>query len=160
MNSFTPLPPHGITGAMALCDDCDTLFIASDAEPIQDPDIRLSAGDEIPVGDCPICGACAFVVRPEQPAITIRPATDSESVLIRAAIKKDERYSGGDLDERIDALHNSEIMVRTDYISDGPGFVGELAVVFWGEPQFVTILCKYSGRGISPDQWQTIEVES
>ncbi len=91
----------------------------------------------------------------------IRAATEAEAVLIRAAIKADDKYSM-ELYERIDALTCDEIMIRTDYVSDGPGFVGYLAIVFWGEPEFVTVLGKYHASKplmySQPDKWETIEI--
>jgi len=67
------------------------------------------------------------------------------------------RYHADDyILERIPTLLCEEIMVRTDYISDGPGFAGKLAGIFWGEPGFLTII---GDNGSTDTNWQVIEVE-
>ncbi len=48
----------------AHCDGCGLHFPIALALPIEDPEQRLTAGEEIPAGECPKCGACAFVIKP------------------------------------------------------------------------------------------------
>ena len=58
--------------------------------------------------------------------------------------------------DRLADLIRQDIMIRTDYVSDGPGFAGSLAVLFWGEPQFITILGDRGSAGIA---WEIIKPE-
>ena len=84
--------------------------------------------------------------------MTIRQVTPDELELIRLALAA--RYHSDDyILDRIPTLACEEIMLRENYISDGPGFAGNLAVIFWGEPCFLTVI------GTSDSAWRTIEVE-
>jgi hypothetical protein len=85
----------------------------------------------------------------------IRPANALELIAIGVALNA--RYPNDDyILGRIKYLTCDEIMVREDYISDGPGFCGKLAVIFWGEPQFLTII---GDNGSTDTNWEVIEVE-
>lgn len=85
----------------------------------------------------------------------IRRANELELIAIRVALQR--RYPNDDyIRDRIIYLTVDEIMVREDYISDGPGFAGKLAVIFWGEPQFLTIV---GDNGSTDTNWEVIEVE-
>jgi hypothetical protein len=85
----------------------------------------------------------------------IREATLAELVEIRKDLAI--RYHGDDyILNRIPHLQRDEIMVRENYISDGPGFAGKLAVIFWGETQFLTVL---GDNGSTDTNWQTIDPE-
>ena len=59
--------PYVDQDAPVHCDGCGTKYLASDLERIDCPDERLSAGEEVPAGQCPNeeCGACCFLVKPE-----------------------------------------------------------------------------------------------
>lgn len=86
---------------------------------------------------------------------TIRHANVIELEAIREALKV--RYPNDDyIQGLIPFIACEEIMVRTDYISDGPGFAGKLAVIFWGEPGFLTIV---GDNGSTDTNWEVIETE-
>lgn len=85
----------------------------------------------------------------------IRKANELELIAIRSALRT--RYFNDEhLLERAHYLTRDEVMIREDYISDGPGFAGKLAVIFWGEPQFVTIV---GDNGSTDTNWEVIEPE-
>lgn len=85
----------------------------------------------------------------------IRPANELELIVIRVAVERAYPNDEFILD-RIADLTGEEVMLREDYISDGPGFCGKLAVIFWGEPQFVTII---GDNGSTDTNWEVIDVE-
>ena len=39
-------------------------------------------------------------------------------------------------------LECRDILVKRDYCSDGPGWVGDLFIIIWGEPNFMTYIGK------------------
>ena len=85
----------------------------------------------------------------------IRKANELELTAIKLALLA--RYFQDDfIIERAGHLTRDEIMIREDYISDGPGFAGKLAVIFWGEPQFVTIV---GDNGSTDTNWEVIDPE-
>jgi hypothetical protein len=87
-------------------------------------------------------------------APTVRDATLAELIAIRNTLSV--RYCNDELLRDRVTLQRDEIMVRENYISDGPGFAGKLAVIFWGEPQFLTVL---GDNGSTDTNWQTIDPE-
>lgn len=85
----------------------------------------------------------------------IRKANELELIAIRVALTR--RYFRDEfILERASHLTVDEVMIREDYISDGPGFAGKLAVIFWGEPQFVTIV---GDNGSTDTNWEVIDLE-
>lgn len=54
------------------CDNCGHKCTAGDLGAIADAQERLYPGETIPAGECPECGACAYVI--EAPKITTREA--------------------------------------------------------------------------------------
>ncbi|MHC4237689.1 MAG: hypothetical protein ACYSSM_05495 [Planctomycetota bacterium] len=85
----------------------------------------------------------------------IRKANDLELAAIKIALER--RYFGDDyILDRAKYLAREEVMIREDYISDGPGFAGKLAVIFWGEPQFMTVI---GDNGSTDTNWEVIDVE-
>ena len=57
---------------------------------------------------------------------------------------------------RLFGLMTNDLMIRENYISDGPGFAGTLAVYFWGEPQFITVI---GDNGSTGTNWEVINLE-
>jgi len=62
--SFKPCPT---AGERAKCDNCGHQFKTADAGWIEDASERLEAGEEVPVGECPECGCCAYLLKPVKP---------------------------------------------------------------------------------------------
>lgn len=65
----------GETQAAARCDDCKAITPLDQLDPIRDLHRRVTAGDELPAGQCPKCGMLAFVIElePESPTtFTVR----------------------------------------------------------------------------------------
>lgn len=58
--------------------------------------------------------------------------------------------------ERLADLVRQDLMLTDNYISDGPGFMGTLAVLFWGEPCFVTVI---GDNGSTGTNWEVIKTE-
>jgi len=85
----------------------------------------------------------------------IRPANEPELIAICIALRA--RYHNDDyILDRCKYLTVDEIMIREDYISDGPSFCGKLAVIFWGEACFLTIL---GDNGCTDTNWEVIDQE-
>ena len=85
-------------------------------------------------------------------AADIRSATEPEANLIREALLReypDDR-------ERLADLIGCDLMIRENYISDGPGFAGTLAVLFWGEPCFVTVI---GDNGATGTNWEVVTLD-
>ena len=61
---------------------------------------------------------------------TPRTPTHRELIGIAWASRGDETFS-----EMLHRLKGSSVAIFDDYISDGPGFVGRVAVVVWGYPE-------------------------
>jgi hypothetical protein len=61
MSVFKPCPPDE---GRARCGNCSEEFAAEEAGWISSAHERLDAGEEIPVGECPECGCCAYVIKP------------------------------------------------------------------------------------------------
>src|SRR5712671_5260125 len=51
------------------CDNCDWYGLAGDVNPIKDLQERIEPGGEVPVGECPSCGALAYLTV-EEPSQT------------------------------------------------------------------------------------------
>ena len=64
MSTFRPLLND--TAARARCDGCGEEFPAIAAGMIESAEQRLTAGEEVPVGECPACGGCSFLVQETQ----------------------------------------------------------------------------------------------
>jgi hypothetical protein len=47
------------------CDNCGTVSHLADLNAIHDAEQRLTPGEETPAGECPGCGALAFIIKPE-----------------------------------------------------------------------------------------------
>jgi len=50
----------------AKCDNCGKIFDLKKLLPCKDLLQRVEAGCEVPAGDCPECGALAYLVRPKK----------------------------------------------------------------------------------------------
>lgn len=60
--------------ALCRCGNCGTETPLEKLAPIADAHLRITPGEETPAGECPECGALAYLVKPE-PAATVPPAT-------------------------------------------------------------------------------------
>ncbi len=49
-------------GTACRCDDCGRTFEQADLAAIKDIEQRLDAGGTVPAGECPECGALAYVI--------------------------------------------------------------------------------------------------
>lgn len=49
------------------CQNCDAIRDASELAPYRDFWSRTEIGQEIPAGDCPDCGAFAYIIRESKP---------------------------------------------------------------------------------------------
>lgn len=58
--------------AAAKCDNCEEIMNAGLLRPIKDAGMRLTAGEQIPAGECPDCGCCAFLLK-DEPTRQIHP---------------------------------------------------------------------------------------
>lgn len=58
-------PIHHEPNQLARCDDCGTETPTRALRRINDPGERLHAGEETPAGQCPQCGALAYLVPPD-----------------------------------------------------------------------------------------------
>jgi len=65
--------------------------------------------------------------------------TPSEYVRIGKLIAED---NGWTLEESFEQLECRDIFVKRDYVSDGPGWCGDLFIIIWGEPEFMTYIGK------------------
>lgn len=52
---------HWDDAAVAACDNCSLYCAVSQLNPIDDLDQRLDAGGVVPAGQCPSCGALAYL---------------------------------------------------------------------------------------------------
>lgn len=64
MSTFRP--SLNDTAARARCDGCGEEFPANAAGEIVQAEWRLTAGEEVPVGECPDCGCCSFLIQETQ----------------------------------------------------------------------------------------------
>ena len=87
MSSFKPCPP---SDGNARCDDCGKVTNIEDLDWIADAEQRLFAGEQVPAGQCPDCGACAHVYD-DQPEI------DSMMTISTAHVTREtgQRLEGG-----------------------------------------------------------------
>ena len=65
--------------------------------------------------------------------------TPSEYVIIAKLLAED---NGWELSESFEQLDGRDIIVKRDYCSDGPGWCGDLFIIIWGEPEFMTYIGK------------------
>jgi len=72
-----------------------------------------------------------------------RIANFAETEAIRSALKFTGRYDS----DQLSCLIPQDIIVRTDYCSDGPGFTGNLAWIVGGEPHINIVLGNYQNAG-------------
>ncbi len=91
MTSFKPCPPDD---GNARCDDCGAIHNIADLDWIADAEIRLSAGEQVPAGQCPDCGACAHVY--EDPPEIDRTLVLSTAHLMDTTAERLETYKPGD----------------------------------------------------------------
>ncbi len=85
----------------------------------------------------------------------IRRANELELIAIRIALTR--HYPNDDyILDRAKYMTVDEIMIREDYISDGPSFCGKVAVIFWGEACFLTVL---GDNGTTDTNWEVIDQE-
>ena len=85
----------------------------------------------------------------------IRRANELELIAICVALRA--RYHQDDyILDRANYLTRDEIMIREDYISDGPSFCGKVAGIFWGEACCLTVL---GDNGTTDTNWEVIDVE-
>ncbi len=58
--------PNIDEGLKARCDSCGAVYSADDLADIESPSARLTAGEEVPAGQCtdPECGALCYIERP------------------------------------------------------------------------------------------------
>lgn len=65
MSTFLPSRDHfDAATTLVFCDNCDWQGTADRTNPIEAAHVRLDAGSEIPVGECPECGALAYLQEP------------------------------------------------------------------------------------------------
>jgi len=50
-------------GYRCRCDNCGECCRSDQLAPIHDAQLRLTPGEETPAGECPKCGALAFVMK-------------------------------------------------------------------------------------------------
>lgn len=74
--------------------------------PIEDPSARLDAGSEVPAGECPECGALAYVVKDEEPL-------QAEAKNVAAAIKSGKP---DELVEALCALERAVARIRAEHL--------------------------------------------
>lgn len=62
----TDLRPNidDLENAEAFCNNCGLAFAAENALPIKDIEQRLDPGSTVPAGECPHCGALAYIQTP------------------------------------------------------------------------------------------------
>ena len=53
------------------CDNCGSDWKGSELSPIEDAEQRLEPGAETPAGECPGCGALAFVKESEKKSLDL-----------------------------------------------------------------------------------------
>jgi hypothetical protein len=57
------LQPAHATPLPCTCDSCPWHGDESELDIIQDAEHRLEPGDTVPAGECPACGALAYIAR-------------------------------------------------------------------------------------------------
>ena len=50
-----------MSGLVAICDNCRLYCSVDELDPIQDLDQRMDPGGVVPAGQCPSCGALAYL---------------------------------------------------------------------------------------------------
>ena len=50
--------------------------------------------------------------------------------------------NGWSIEESLEQLESRDIIVKRDYCSDGPGWCGDLFIIIWGEPEFMSYIGK------------------
>ena len=89
------------------CGNCDWKGAAAALDAIEDAQERLSPGETVPAGECPECGALAYLAKEEAPAA---PAISGDAVSALAAA---ERFiSGFEGDETQDGIADLLYQVR------------------------------------------------
>ena len=91
MSTFKPTPP---VNGRAKCENCGHECHPSQCGWIQHAEQRLTAGEEVPVGECPECGCCAYLVKPKGVGED-RPETEASD--FNLAARKGEGIGRGDL---------------------------------------------------------------
>ncbi len=75
---------------------------------------------------------------------TIRYANQKERDEVNAAIHH-KYFGSSDGDKVIDHIKDYLVIVVENYMSDGPGYVGPVYIMIWGEPGCVDVLTRYNG---------------
>jgi hypothetical protein len=121
----------------AKCDSCDKTYLVSELDECRDLWSRVEAGNEVPAGDCPDCGAFCYLIKPERPIGVV--------VVIDRGVVRDALSSvpGG----FIVTDHDGTICLKDgEYIMKVPGRSGDSE----------TVLC-YSGKiSIEPQRLDKI----
>ncbi len=105
---------HGDHEVLCACADCGALTRFGNLDPIENPEQRIGAGEEVPAGQCPECGALAHLpddderlpghldvaVEAELLAATTRENLIAEALgYDRLNFDADQEVNGGDLVE-------------------------------------------------------------
>ncbi len=80
------------------CDNCGWKGKAKKLKPISDIEDRIYPGEEVPAGECPACGACAFIIPKRTEAQRILRKWHKQVVM-------GEPYTAVQMEELLDDLH-------------------------------------------------------
>lgn len=64
VNMPASIEANGHANRKAACQDCDWEGKASECKEIADYEDRVGAGEDVPCGECPECGALAHIIEP------------------------------------------------------------------------------------------------
>jgi NTP pyrophosphatase (non-canonical NTP hydrolase) len=78
-----------------ICQDCGNVCSGSELDQIMALEERLCAGDDTPSGQCTLCGALTYALRPgETPEIFQMPVLKLSSVEVQRALLAHTKYHG------------------------------------------------------------------